>query len=81
MKNEQDKTIKINPEERLVSYLELSNRAKNCIRMLGIKEEDNLKSLAEIFSDGDANLLSYPGLGKTTLAELKRKLGDCGIHV
>lgn len=66
------------PQEILnhpVSVLNLSVRASNCLEAAGIK------SLRELVSRTEADLLRFRSFGKTSLHEVQRKLSDMGLRL
>lgn len=66
------------PQEILnnpVSVLNLSVRASNCLEAAGIK------SLRELVSRSEADLLRFRSFGKTSLHEVQRKLSDMGLRL
>ncbi len=56
-----------------ISELDLSVRASNCL------ESANVKSVGELASLSEADLLKIRAFGKTSLREVKRKLDDLGL--
>jgi DNA-directed RNA polymerase subunit alpha len=56
-----------------IADLDLSVRASNCLESAGIKTLGDLTKLAE------SDLLKIRSFGKTSLREIKRKLGDLGL--
>ena len=73
----------LNPEEselvqrlkKTVDTLELSNRAKNCL-----KGED-IRYLAQLVDKSESELNGIRGFGSTSLAEIKGKLEEAGLSL
>jgi DNA-directed RNA polymerase subunit alpha len=58
-----------------VSDLELSVRASNCL------ESAKINTVGELVTKTEADLLKVRSFGKTSLREVKRKLGDLGLDL
>ncbi|MHC4960053.1 MAG: DNA-directed RNA polymerase subunit alpha [Planctomycetota bacterium] len=65
-------------QERLalpISDLDLSVRASNCL------ESENIKTIGDLISMGEPQLLSLKNFGKTSLREVKQKLSNVGLSL
>lgn len=49
------------------------------IRIPKALRKNNISTVRELVGKGEVELLSYVGLGNTSLREIKRKLGDYGL--
>jgi DNA-directed RNA polymerase subunit alpha len=58
-----------------VSELDLSVRASNCL------ESAKISTVGDLVSYNDSDLLKVRSFGKTSLREVKRKLGDMGMEL
>jgi DNA-directed RNA polymerase subunit alpha len=58
-----------------ISQMELSVRASNCL------ESAKINTVAELVSRDEPELLAVRSFGKTSLREVKRKLGDLGLSL
>jgi len=58
-----------------ISELELSVRASNCL------ESARIETVAQLVSQTDGELLKLRSFGRTSLREVKRKLGDIGMDL
>ena len=56
-----------------IGDLELSVRSRNCMERL------NIKSIGDLTSRSEAELLAVKNFGTTSLAEIKQRLGELGL--
>lgn len=61
-----------------IRELELSVRATNCLKTIGLFESS---PLIELLKKTSFELLQIKNFGKTSLREIRRRLGDLGLHL
>ena len=72
--NEKDSEDEVNRKMAIsVSELDLSVRASNCL------EHANIKTIGELVTKEEDELLELKNFGKTTLVEIKKKLNQLGL--
>ncbi|MDF3055323.1 MAG: DNA-directed polymerase subunit alpha [Gammaproteobacteria bacterium] len=76
LKPSEDREEKANPLLlRPVEDLELTVRAANCLKA------ENIHTIGDLVSRAESDLLKTPNLGKKSLTEIKRVLGERGLHL
>ena len=58
-----------------ISTLSLSMRSRNCL------EADNIKTIGDLVSRSPADMIKVRNFGKTSLVEIKKKLGELGLSL
>jgi len=61
--------------ERPISELELSVRARNCL------DGANLKTIRDLVTMSEAEVMNLKNLGKTSITEIKNQLKERGLHL
>ncbi len=58
-----------------ISSLSLSMRARNCL------EGENIKTVGDLVTKSVAEMIKVRNFGKTSLVEIKKKLGEMGLSL